>query len=55
MSRLSALAAKPRIALGALLTMLLAAAAVVGSGADFTAQSAYAIAGGGGCFARSAS
>jgi spore coat-associated protein N len=40
MSRLSVLAAQPRIALGALLTMLLAAAAVVGSGADFTASSA---------------
>src|SRR5262245_2715560 len=40
MSRLRFLAANPRIALGALLTMLLAAAAVVGSGADFTASSA---------------
>jgi spore coat-associated protein N len=40
MSRLQALAAQPRLALGALLTLLLAAAAVVGSGADFTATSA---------------
>jgi spore coat-associated protein N len=40
MSRLKVLASQPRIALGALLTMLLAAAAVVGSGADFTASSA---------------
>jgi hypothetical protein len=40
MSRLSALAAQPRIALGALLTVLLAAAAVAGSGADFSATSA---------------
>ena len=40
MSRLQVLAAQPRIALGALLTLLLAAAAVVGSGADFTASSA---------------
>ena len=40
MSRLSVLAGQPRIALGALLTMLLAAAAVVGSGANFTATSA---------------
>jgi hypothetical protein len=39
-SRLQALAAQPRIALGALLTLLLAAGAVVGSGADFTATSA---------------
>jgi hypothetical protein len=40
MSRLKILASQPRIALGALLTMLLAAGAVVGSGADFTASSA---------------
>jgi spore coat-associated protein N len=40
MSRTKALAANPRLALGALLTLLLAAAAVVGSGADFTASSA---------------
>jgi spore coat-associated protein N len=40
MSRLRLLAANPRLALGALLTLLLAAAAVVGSGADFTASSA---------------
>jgi hypothetical protein len=40
MSRLKALAAQPRLALGALLTLLLAAGAVVGSGADFTASSA---------------
>jgi hypothetical protein len=40
MSRLQALVAQPRIALGALLTLLLAAAAVAGSGADFTASSA---------------
>jgi spore coat-associated protein N len=40
MSRLKVLADRPRLALGALLTMLLAAAAVVGSGADFTASSA---------------
>jgi len=40
MSRLKVLAAQPRMALGALLTLLLAAGAVVGSGADFTASSA---------------
>jgi hypothetical protein len=40
MSRLSVLAAQPRMALGALFTLLLAAGAVVGSGADFTASSA---------------
>ena len=40
MSRLSLLASQPKLALGALLTLLLAAAAVVGSGADFTATSA---------------
>jgi spore coat-associated protein N len=40
MSRLSLLASQPKLALGALLTLLLAAAAVVGSGADFTASSA---------------
>ena len=40
MSRFKILASQPRLALGALLTMLLAAGAVVGSGADFTASSA---------------
>ena len=40
MSRLLVLAGQPKLALGALLTLLLAAAAVVGSGADFTASSA---------------
>jgi hypothetical protein len=40
MSRLKVLAAQPRTALGALLTLLLATGAVVGSGADFTASSA---------------
>jgi hypothetical protein len=40
MSRVRVLAANPRLALGALLTVMLAAAAVVGSGADFTASSA---------------
>jgi spore coat-associated protein N len=40
MSRLALLASQPKLALGALLTLLLAAAAVVGSGADFTASSA---------------
>jgi hypothetical protein len=40
MSRLRALAANPKLTLGALLTLLLAAAAVAGSGADFTASSA---------------
>jgi hypothetical protein len=40
MSRLQVLAAQPRVALGALITLLLAAGAVVGSGADFTAASA---------------
>jgi hypothetical protein len=40
MSRLQVLAAQPRLALGALVTLLLAAGAVVGSGADFTASSA---------------
>jgi hypothetical protein len=40
MSRLRFLAANPRLALGALLTLLLAAGAVIGSGADFTASSA---------------
>jgi len=40
MSRLQVLAAQPRLALGALLTLLLAAGAVAGSGADFTASSA---------------
>jgi hypothetical protein len=40
MSRLQVLASQPRMALGALLTLLLAAGAVIGSGADFTAASA---------------
>jgi hypothetical protein len=40
LSRLKMLAGQPRLALGALLTLLLAAGAVVGSGADFTASSA---------------
>src|SRR4051794_28241295 len=40
MSRLQVLIAQPRMALGALLTLLLAAGAVVGSGADFNASSA---------------
>jgi spore coat-associated protein N len=40
MSRLKVLAAKPRMALSALVTLLLAAGVVVGSGADFTAASA---------------
>jgi hypothetical protein len=40
MSRLQVLASQPRMALGALLTLLLAAGAVVGSGADFSAASA---------------
>jgi spore coat-associated protein N len=40
MSRMKVLAGNPRLALGALLTLLLAAGAVVGSGADFTASSA---------------
>ena len=39
-SRLKVLAGQPKLALGALLTLLLAATAVVGSGADFTATSA---------------
>src|SRR5215218_3667264 len=39
-SRFKILASQPRLALGALLTLLLAAGAVVGSGADFTASSA---------------
>lgn len=39
-SRFKVLASQPRLALGALLTLLLAAGAVVGSGADFTASSA---------------
>jgi len=39
-SRLKILANQPRLALGALLTLLLAAGAVAGSGADFTATSA---------------
>jgi hypothetical protein len=40
LSRLKVLVTQPRMALGALLTLALAAAAVVGSGADFTASSA---------------
>ena len=40
MSRLRALAGQPKTALGALVTVLLAATAVAGSGADFTASSA---------------
>ena len=40
MSRLQLLLSQPRTALGALLTVALAAAAVIGSGADFTASSA---------------
>jgi hypothetical protein len=40
MSRLQVLISQPRMALGALLTLLLAAGAVAGSGADFTASSA---------------
>ena len=40
LSRLKVLTSQPKIALGALLTLLLAAGAVVGSGADFTASSA---------------
>jgi len=40
MSRLQVLAAQPRLALGALVTLLLAAGTVVGSGADFSASSA---------------
>lgn len=40
MSRLRVLVSQPRLALGALLTLLLATSAVVGSGADFTATSA---------------
>jgi hypothetical protein len=39
-SRLKVLTSQPKLALGALLTLLLAAGAVVGSGADFTASSA---------------
>lgn len=40
LSRLQILTSQPKLALGALLTLLLAAGAVVGSGADFTASSA---------------
>ncbi len=40
MTRLQVLRGQPKLALGALLTLLLAAGAVVGSGADFTASSA---------------
>jgi len=39
-TRLRIIAAQPRLALGALITLLLASGAVVGSGADFTASSA---------------
>jgi spore coat-associated protein N len=42
LSRLKVLTSQPKLALGALLTLLLAAGAVVGSGADFTASSATA-------------
>jgi hypothetical protein len=40
LSRLKILTSQPKLALGALVTLLLAAGAVVGSGADFTASSA---------------
>jgi spore coat-associated protein N len=40
LSRIQVLTSQPKLALGALLTLLLAAGAVVGSGADFTATSA---------------
>ena len=40
MSRLQVLVSQPRLALGALLTLALASAAIVGSGADFSATSA---------------
>ena len=40
LSRLQVLTSQPTLALGALLTLLLATTAVVGSGADFTATSA---------------
>jgi len=40
LSRLQVLTSQPKLALGALLTLLLAAGAVAGSGADFTASSA---------------
>jgi hypothetical protein len=40
MSRLQVLLAQPRLALGALVSLALATAAVAGSGADFTAASA---------------
>jgi hypothetical protein len=40
MSRLKLLISQPQTAVGALLTVALAATAVVGSGADFTASSA---------------
>jgi hypothetical protein len=40
MSRLQVLVSQPRLALGAVLTLALASAAIVGSGADFTASSA---------------
>ena len=40
MSRLQVLVGQPKLALGALLTLLLAAGAVVGSGANFSAASA---------------
>jgi spore coat-associated protein N len=40
LSRLQVLTGQPKLALGALLTLLLATGAVAGSGADFTASSA---------------
>jgi spore coat-associated protein N len=40
MSRLQVLVSQPRLALGALLTLALASAAIAGSGADFSATSA---------------
>ncbi len=40
LSRLKVLTSQPKLALGALLTLLLSAGAVAGSGADFTASSA---------------
>jgi hypothetical protein len=40
LSRLKVLTSQPKLALGALVTLMLAAGAVVGSGADFTATSA---------------
>jgi spore coat-associated protein N len=40
MTRLQVVVSQPRLALGALFTLLLATAAIVGSGADFTAATA---------------